>query len=106
MLDALIKGAIAAFLLVTIGGCGQQATLVRDRIQTASIPVAVRCAGGDKPAPVTPLNQRFTADQWKAFTPKQKAEHAAAQALRHQNFGIDLTAATSTCWDLPAAPAS
>lgn len=83
---------IAALLLA---GCADRAVM-RDRIQTVSVPVIQKCAS-DKPADVTPLRDRIDAAAWEAMSLKQKGETIAAQGLRQMNHSASLEAATSAC---------
>ncbi|WP_439569038.1 hypothetical protein [Sphingopyxis sp.] len=83
---------IAALML---SGCADRA-IVRDRIQTVSVPVIQKCAS-DRPADATSLRDRIDAAAWEALSLKQKAETIAAQGLRRMNHKASLEAATSTC---------
>ncbi|PAL23551.1 hypothetical protein [Sphingopyxis sp. GW247-27LB] len=71
-------------------------TIVRDRVTPVSVPVIQPCAS-EKPGPIAPINQRNSQEQWNAMSHKQRAEVAAAQALRRLNHGAALAAATSAC---------
>ena len=84
---------LLAALLLT--GCADRA-IVRDRIQTVSVPVIQKCAG-DRPADVTPLRDRIDAAAWAALALKQKGEMIAAQGLRRMSHSASLEAATSAC---------
>lgn len=96
---AAINLPIAAAIIapIILGGCGDKRTVVRDRIERVSVPVAVGCVSGERPAAVTSLKDQISADQWKALTLKQKAENVSAQALRHQSYGQAVSAATGAC---------
>lgn len=85
----------AAAPLALLAACSTP-TIVKDRISTVSVPVIQKCAG-DKPASVAALRDRVDQAAWGALSPKQKAETAAAQALRRMNYSDALTAATSAC---------
>ena len=81
---------------LTLAACARP-TLVRERIERVSVPVAVGCVAGERPSPVAPLSATFDAAAWAALTPRQKAAQVAAQALRHQSRGDALAAATRGC---------
>lgn len=85
----------AAAPLALLAACSAP-TVVKERISTVSVPVIQKCAG-DKPAAVPALRDRVDQAAWEAMSPKQKAETAAAQALRRMNYGDALSAATSAC---------
>lgn len=86
---------VPLLLAPTLSACGPR-VITRDRVETVSVPVIQKCAG-ERPAPIVPINQRLTAEQWGALSPKQKAETAAAQALMRMNHVDELNAATSAC---------
>jgi hypothetical protein len=87
-----------ALILLTmlIAGCGHNPTVIRDRVEQVSVPVIQKCAG-ERPAPIVPMNQQLTAEQWDALSPKQRAETAAAQGLARMSHADELNAATSAC---------
>lgn len=85
----------AAAPLALLAACSTP-TVVKERISTVSVPVIQKCAS-DKPAAVPALRDRVDLAAWDAMSPKQKAETAAAQALRRMNYGDALTAATFAC---------
>jgi hypothetical protein len=97
MFDALIRGFAAAVLVFMGAGCGDRRAIVETRIEPASVPVAVGCVSGDRPADVAPLQSRFSAAEWTEKTPAQKAAEVAAQGLRHQSYGQAQAAATGAC---------
>jgi hypothetical protein len=82
---------ILAALLCACGG----STVVENRPEVVKVPVTVPCVAGERPAMVEPLKSAHP--DWHGYTPKQKAEYAAAQALRHQSYGQELNAATGAC---------
>ena len=82
-------------LPLLLAGCGPR-VVTRDRVETVSVPVIQKCAG-ERPAAVVPINQRVSAEDWSALSPKQKAETTAAQALTRMNHADELNAATSAC---------
>ena len=84
-------GLILVALLCACGG----PTVVENRPEVVKVPVTVPCVSGERPVGITPLNVQYP--DWYSFTPKQKAERAAAQALRHQSYGQELNAATGAC---------
>lgn len=97
VIDALVRGFAAAILVFMGAGCGDRRPIVETRIEPASIPVAIGCVSGDRPAGVTPLQTRFSAAEWAEKTPAQKAAEVAAQGLRHQSYGQATAAATGAC---------
>ena len=88
-------GISAALLLLT--GCGASGGIKEDRPTTVSVPVAVGCVAGERPAPVAPLSTQFDNAAWDALGAPQKAAAVSAQALRHQSAHGGLDAATAGC---------
>lgn len=86
---------LAAALIPLLSACPGR-VVVKDRVQSVSVPVAVKCAS-DRPAEVAPMNQQIGEDEWSALTLKQKGEIAAAQGLRRLGYSDALRAATSSC---------
>lgn len=84
-------------LILGLAACSTPQTVTREKIERVNVPVAVGCKGGADPAPVKPLRERYTKEQWMALTPKQKSELVSAQALRHQNYGAATAANTAGC---------
>lgn len=80
-------------LLLALAGCG--GTVVQDRPTVVKVPVTVACVSGARPDPVESLKAQHP--DWASYTPKQKAELVAAQALRHKNYGQELNSATGAC---------
>lgn len=83
-------------LPLLLAGCGHTPAVVRDRVESVSVPVIQKCAG-ERPAPVVPISQRISAEEWGALSPKQKAETTAAQGLARMSHADELNAATSAC---------
>lgn len=81
-------------LIALLGACGGP-VIIKDKPTRVSVPVTVPCVSGERPAQPQPLKDRRP--DWYSLTPKQKAEIAAAQALRHQSYGQALNAATGAC---------
>jgi len=81
-------------MIALLCACGGS-TVVENRPEVVKVPVQVPCVSGERPAPVEPL--KASHPDWYGYTPKQKAEYAAAQALRHQSYGQELNAATGAC---------
>lgn len=79
--------------LLLLTGCGE--TVVQDRPTVVKVPVTVPCVSGERPAIVESLKAQHP--DWASYTPKQKAELVAAQALRHKSYGQEIDAATSAC---------
>lgn len=86
---------LAAALIPLLAACPGR-VVVKDRVQSVSVPVAVKCAS-ERPAEVAPLNDQIGEDEWEALTLKQKSERTAAQALRRLGYSDALRAATSIC---------
>lgn len=82
--------------MLALSACSS-GTVVTEKVERVSVPVAVGCVSGERPAMVAPLKERFTADQWAALTPKQKSANVAAQGLKHQNRAQMLDSATGAC---------
>lgn len=83
--------AMAALALAACGG----GTVVENRPEVVKVPVTVPCVSGERPA--APESLKAKHPDWESYSVKQKAEYAAAQALRHQSYGQELDAATSAC---------
>lgn len=83
-------------LPLALAGCAHDAPVVRDRVETVSVPLIQKCAS-ERPAPVVPMNQRIAPDAWEAMSPKQRAEMAAAQGLERMSHADALNAATAAC---------
>jgi len=81
-------------MIALLCACGGS-TVVENKPVRVSIPVTIPCVSGERPTPVDPLKSAHP--DWFGYTPKQKAEYAAAQALRHQSYGQELNAATGAC---------
>ena len=81
-------------LVAPLFACGGS-TVVDGRPEVVKVPVTVPCVSGERPADVESLKAAHP--DWYSYTPKQKAEYAAAQALRHQSYGQELNAATGAC---------
>lgn len=92
----LLFAATMLPLTVSLVACGHSPTVVKERVETVSVPVIQKCAS-PKPADVTSLNGQIDEAAWQALSHKQRAERVAAQALRHMNYGDELGAATSAC---------
>lgn len=86
---------LAAALIPLLAACPGR-VVVKDRVQSVSVPVAVKCAS-ERPAEVAPLSDQIGEDEWEALTLKQKSERTAAQALRRLGYSDALRAATSIC---------
>lgn len=81
-------------LATLLAGCGG-GVVVEEKPITVKVPVTVPCVAGPRPEGVVPLKQAHP--NWYSYTPKQKTELAAAQALKHQSYGQEINAATSAC---------
>ena len=81
--------------LVALSAC-QSTPIYRDRVQTVNVPVSVPCAT-TRPAPVTPLADRYTDEQWQSLDVRQKAAAVGRQSLDRMTYGEQLHAATGAC---------
>ena len=83
--------AMAALALAACGG----GTVIENRPEVVKVPVTVPCVASERPAAPESLKEKHP--DWAGYSVKQKAEYAAAQALRHQSYGQELNAATGAC---------
>ena len=83
-------------LVLLLAGCSSNPTVVKERVETVSVPVIQKCAS-EKPPQVAPIDSRYSVEQWEALSHKQRAEIVAAQALARMNHADALAAATSAC---------
>lgn len=88
-----LRFALSIALVALLSGCG--GTVVESRPEVVKVPVSVPCVSGERPAAVESLKAKHP--DWSGYSVKQKAEYAAAQALRHQSYGQELNAATGAC---------
>lgn len=86
--------AIVAVLVLS--GCAGPTVYV-DRPVEVKVPVAQPCVAGTRPIAPTPLNKLYTADQWKALDPKQKAAIVSKHALDLKTYGENVNGATAGC---------
>jgi hypothetical protein len=86
---------LLAWALV-LAGCARP-TIVEERIERVSVPVATGCLAGARPERVMPLSAQFDAAAWAKLTPRQKAARVGLQALAHQGHAELLEAATTGC---------
>ena len=89
-----MRKALSIALVGVLGACGGSA-VVENRPERVSIPVTVPCVSGERPSAPEILKAKHP--DWAGYSVKQKAEYAAAQALRHQSYGQELNAATGAC---------
>lgn len=83
---------------LALAGCATAPQIVyRDRPVTVEVPVAQPCVAGVRPVAPLPLNKQYTADQWKALDPKQKAAIVAKHALDLRTYGENINGATANC---------
>ena len=83
-------------IVLLLAGCATQPTVIRDRPTQVSIPVIQPCAS-ERPAPIVPMNQRYSETEWEGLSFKQRAEIVAVQGLARMNYADSLNAATSAC---------
>lgn len=81
-------------LILSLGGCTR--TVYVDRVVEVKVPVSAPCMG-ERPAPVTPLRDLFTKEEWQALTTDQRDALVGAQALAHQILGQRATVASAGC---------
>lgn len=86
--------ALSIALVGLLAACGGS-TVVENRPEVVKVPVTVPCVSGERPAAPVALKEGHP--DWYGYSVKQKAEYAAAQALRHQSYGQELNAATGAC---------
>lgn len=84
-------------LTLLVAGCATPQVVYRDRPVEVKVPVAQPCVAGVRPTAPLPLNKQYTADQWKALDPKQKAAIVSAHALALKKYGEDINGATVAC---------
>lgn len=85
------------FAALAVSACATPRIVYRDRPVEVRVPVAQPCVSGVRPTMPKPLNEQFTAEQWKALDPKQKAALVGRQALALKTYGESLNAATAAC---------
>jgi hypothetical protein len=93
----MVRLILATAIAALGSGCAGRGAIEPAKPVRVSVPVAVGCVDGVRPGPVAPLSATHDELTWVALTPKQKAELVAAQALRHQNRGDAIDAATGAC---------
>lgn len=83
---------------VMLAGCaGKHVPVIKDTVHEALVPVAAPCVNGTRPAGVRPLREQFSAEEWKALQPQQKAALVGLQGLGLLKQVEDLDAATAGC---------
>lgn len=92
----VVLGIILCFVLLS--GCATTPQIIyQDRPVEVKVPVAQPCVSGVRPIAPKPLNQQYTADQWKALDPKQKAAIVSKHALDLKTYGENINGATASC---------
>ena len=71
--------------------------VIQDRPVEVKVPVAQPCVSGERPVAPKPLNQQYTAEQWKIFDTSQKAAIIGRQSLALRSYAEALNAATASC---------
>lgn len=84
-------------LALLVAGCATPQVIYRDRPVEVKVPVAQPCVVGVRPTAPLPLNKQYTADQWKALDPKQKAAIVSRHALELKTYGENVNGATAGC---------
>lgn len=92
-----MKRLIISAALVALSGCATPQVVYRDRPVEVKVPVAQPCVVGVRPAAPVPLNKQYSADQWKALDPKQKAAIVSRHALELKAYGENINGATASC---------
>lgn len=89
---------ITLIAALSLAGCATAPQIVyRDRPVEVKVPVPQPCVSGVRPAAPVPLNQQYTAAQWKALDPKQKAAIVSKHALDLRTYGENINGATAAC---------
>lgn len=88
--------ALAACAHTDAGTKGPQ-IIYRDNPVEVKVPVAQPCVVGTRPAGVPPLNRLYSAEQWKALDPKQKAAIVGKHGLDLKTYGEKINGATANC---------
>jgi len=85
-------------LMLLVAGCATTPQVVyRDRPVEVKTPVVQPCVVGTRPTAPLPLNKQYTADQWRALDPKQKAAIVSQHALELKTYGENVNGATAGC---------
>lgn len=90
------RGLGLALFAGVLTGCAGSTPEVRVEYRTVPVPVSVGCVV-DRPAPIRPLNEQITPEQWERLAPGAKAEAIRAQAGERMNYSDRLEASTSGC---------
>jgi len=89
---------LAIFAALALSGCATTPQIIyRDRSVEVKVPVVQPWVVGVRPPVPLPLNKQYTADQWKALDPKQKAAIVSAHALALKTYGENVNGATAGC---------
>jgi len=82
-----------------IAGCTRtiDRPVIQDRVTEVRVPVVAECREGEHPVEPTPLNQRFTREQWYAMTTDQRENLQSDQALARKIYADQLAAHTAGC---------
>lgn len=97
-LAALLTAALLMIVAIALTGCEPAGSRAGPQTPgTVFVPVATGCVAGVRPAAPRPLRESIPTGEWGKLSPKQKAAHVSAQALRHLNWGEELEASTAAC---------
>lgn len=91
---------LALFAALALSGCAAKLPpliVTQDRVIEVKVPVSVPCVSGERPVAPKPLNQQFSAEQWRAFDSRQKAAIIGRQSLAVKSYAEALNAATAAC---------
>ena len=84
-------------LMLLVAGCATPQVIYRDRPVEVKVPVAQPCVVGTRPTAPVPLNKQYSAEAWKALSPKQKAAIVSKHALDLKTYGENVNGATAGC---------
>lgn len=83
---------------LALSGCATTPQIVyRDRPVEVKVLVPQPCVAGARPAVPLPLNKQYSAAQWKALDPRQKAAIVAKHSLDLKTYGENVNGATAGC---------
>lgn len=89
---------LAIVVVLALSGCATAPQVIyRDKPVEVKTPVVQPCVVGMRPSAPIPLNEQYTADQWKALDIKQQAAIVSQHALELKTYGESLNGATAGC---------
>lgn len=85
-------------IVATLSACATTPQVIyRDKPVTVEVPVAQPCVAGVRPVAPLPLNKLYSAAQWGALDPKQKAAIVARHTADLKTYGENINGATANC---------